>query len=120
MVAFRCRSLYRDRKGFSLLPETDFSQGDGASVIGAGCRFTAPATPRGGRRHWCGPCRMMNRSLENIHGVDVLKVNVDNFPQVAQRYGIMSIPTLILFENGNALKSSVGIMTDEMLIDFIK
>ncbi len=69
---------------------------------------------------WCGPCRMMNRSLENIHGVDVLKVNVDNFPQVAQRYGIMSIPTLILFENGNALKSSVGIMTDEMLIDFIK
>ena len=69
---------------------------------------------------WCGPCRMMGDVLENISDIDILKVNVDTFPMIAQRYGIMSIPTLMIFENGNIVKSNVGMMNEEMLKEFIK
>ena len=68
---------------------------------------------------WCGPCQMMGSVLENIQGIDILKVNVDKYPLIAQRYGIMSIPTLVLMENGNIIKSSVGMMNEEMINDFI-
>lgn len=69
---------------------------------------------------WCGPCRMMGDVLENIDGINILKVNVDKYPLIAQRYGIMSIPTLILFENGSVIKSNVGMIDLNMLNDFIK
>ena len=59
---------------------------------------------------WCGPCRMMGKELENIKDIDILKVNVDKYPLIAQRYGVMSIPTLILFEKGNVIKSHVGLL----------
>mgnify|MGYP006080329645 CR=1 FL=1 len=57
---------------------------------------------------WCGPCRMLAPILENIDSVDILKVNVDSFPDLAAKYGVMSIPTLILFENGKELKKEIG------------
>lgn len=57
---------------------------------------------------WCGPCKMLAPILENIDSVDILKVNVDSFPDLAAKYGVMSIPTLILFENGNELKKEIG------------
>lgn len=69
---------------------------------------------------WCGPCRMMGEILERINEIDILKVNVDKFPLIAQRYGIMSIPTLMLFENGMMIKSSVGMMNEDMINDFIR
>ena len=69
---------------------------------------------------WCGPCRMMGEILEEIEGVNILKVNVDKFPQIAQRYGIISIPTLLLFVNGKTIKSNVGLLDKESLIEFIK
>ena len=69
---------------------------------------------------WCGPCRMMGEVLENIKDIDILKVNVDKYPLIAKQYGVMSIPTLILFDNSNVIKSSVGMINEDMINDFIK
>ena len=69
---------------------------------------------------WCGPCRMMGTVLENVDSIDILKVNIDKFPEIAQRYGVMSIPTLSIFENGNSIKTRVGFMNADELNDFIK
>ena len=61
---------------------------------------------------WCGPCRIIAPHLEELdHERDdltVVKLNVDENPQVAAKYGIMSIPTLILFKNGEVAKQVVG------------
>ena len=61
---------------------------------------------------WCGPCRMMGpvvEELANEHPEMVFgKVNVDEQPELAQKYGIMSIPALILFKDGSPAATSVG------------
>lgn len=69
---------------------------------------------------WCGPCRMMGSVLENIDEIDILKVNVDKYPIVAQQYGIISIPSLMIFDNNKVIKSKVGYMNYEELKEFIK
>ncbi len=69
---------------------------------------------------WCGPCRMMGEVLEEIKDIDILKVNVDKFPLIARRYGIMSIPSLLLFDNGKITKSNVGFIDKDELLEFIK
>ena len=61
---------------------------------------------------WCGPCRIIAPHLEELDNerddLTVVKMNVDENPQTAAKYGIMSIPTLILFKNGQVAKQSVG------------
>jgi thioredoxin 1 len=62
---------------------------------------------------WCGPCRMISPALEEIAGrlggkVKIVKLNVDENPQTAQKYNIMSIPTLMLFKQGQLASSQVG------------
>jgi thioredoxin 1 len=62
---------------------------------------------------WCGPCRMIAPALEEISGalgdkVKIVKLNVDENPAVAAKYGIMSIPTLLLFKNGEIADRQVG------------
>ncbi|HTK13646.1 MAG TPA: thioredoxin [Xanthobacteraceae bacterium] len=62
---------------------------------------------------WCGPCRMIGPALEEISGtlgdkVKIVKLNVDENPQTAAKYGIMSIPTLMLFKNGEMASRQVG------------
>lgn len=69
---------------------------------------------------WCGPCRMMGEILETVDGIDILKVNIDKFPLVAEKYGVMSIPTLMLFNDGKVIRNSVGVINKEKLNDFIK
>ena len=64
---------------------------------------------------WCGPCRMLAPTIEKIaeeqEGViKVGKVDVDEEPELAVKYGIASIPTLMVFENGAVKKSSVGVI----------
>ena len=65
---------------------------------------------------WCGPCRMQAPILEQFDqaqngAVTVCKVDVDEQPQLAARYGIMSIPTLLYFNNGQLVNKTVGVQT---------
>ncbi len=69
---------------------------------------------------WCGPCRMVAPVLEEIASayegkVKVVKVNVDDNPDTASRYGVMSIPTLIFFQNGEPRETLVGFQNKESL-----
>lgn len=61
---------------------------------------------------WCGPCKMVGPIVEKISGdygtVRFIKVNVDEFPDIAERYGIMSIPTLITFKDGAQANQIIG------------
>lgn len=69
---------------------------------------------------WCGPCKMMAPILEELadsrEDVLVGKVNVDDCPDLASRYGIFSIPTLILFKNGEEADRAVGYRPLEQLV----
>ena len=63
---------------------------------------------------WCGPCRMLSPIVEqvaeeNAEKVKVVKVDTDELTSVAQKYGIMIIPTLMLFKNGDAVDQKVGV-----------
>jgi thioredoxin 1 len=69
---------------------------------------------------WCGPCKRLGAILEEINGIDILKVNVDLFQNISNKYGVMSIPTLIIFDKGNEIKKSIGFKTKEELFEFIK
>jgi len=62
---------------------------------------------------WCGPCRMIAPALEEISAslgdkVKIVKLNVDESPNTAQKYGIMSIPTLMMFKGGELASRQVG------------
>ena len=68
---------------------------------------------------WCGPCRIVAPHLEELHAerddLTVVKLNVDENPETAAKYGIMSIPTLILFRNGQVAKQVVGALPKSRL-----
>ena len=68
---------------------------------------------------WCGPCKMMGRVLEDVD-FNILKVNTDEYPEIAREYGIMSIPTLILFKDGVEVKKNIGFLSKEEIEEFIK
>ncbi|MGI5894913.1 MAG: thioredoxin [Candidatus Merdivicinus sp.] len=62
---------------------------------------------------WCGPCRMLSPVVDQIaeetDSIKVGKINVDEQPDLAAEFGVSSIPTLIVFKNGKAVQSSVGV-----------
>ena len=73
---------------------------------------------------WCGPCRMIAPALEEIAGtmngkVKIVKLNVDENPATAAKYGIMSIPTLMLFKNGELASRQVGAAPKQKLEQWI-
>ena len=74
---------------------------------------------------WCGPCRMIAPALEEIAGsplggkVKIVKLNVDENPQTAAKYGVMSIPTLMLFKNGELASRQVGAAPKQKLEQWI-
>jgi thioredoxin 1 len=73
---------------------------------------------------WCGPCRMIAPALEEISKslggkVKIVKLNVDENPGVAAKYGIMSIPTLMMFKNGELASRQVGAAPKQKLEQWI-
>ncbi|MCL1849023.1 MAG: thioredoxin [Clostridiales bacterium] len=74
---------------------------------------------------WCGPCRMLSPIVDEIGAemegkLKIGKVNVDEEPALAQTYGVMSIPTLILFKAGQVAGTSVGARPKEELLRFLE
>jgi len=74
---------------------------------------------------WCGPCQMMGPILEDLSedvsdSAIVGKLNVDENPETAGKYGVMSIPTLIIFKNGEPVKQLVGVQSKEALVEELK
>ena len=70
--------------------------------------------------NWCGPCKMIAPELEKVESsVKVIKVDVDEFENLAKEYGVMSIPTLILFENGKEVKRNIGFIDKDRIQKFI-
>jgi thioredoxin 1 len=74
---------------------------------------------------WCGPCRMIGPVIEELAGkysgkLKVCKVNVDQAGAVAQKYGISSIPTVILFKNGKPVDQFLGALPKQMIENFIE
>ncbi len=70
---------------------------------------------------WCGPCKMLAPVIaqiaeENADKLKVGKINVDDEPELAQQYGIVSIPTVILFKDGAESKKSIGLVPKENLL----
>ena len=71
---------------------------------------------------WCGPCKMIAPVIEEIADefdgqIKVGKVNVDDEQELAMTFGVMSIPTVLLFENGQVVKSLVGYRTKQALVE---
>ena len=74
---------------------------------------------------WCGPCRMIGPALEEIAGqmegkVKIAKLNVDENQQTAMKYGIRSIPALIMFKDGQPIAQQVGAAPKGRLVEWIK
>lgn len=68
---------------------------------------------------WCGPCKMLGQVLEAIEDINILKVNTDEFEELSMKYGVMSIPTIILFKDGKEVAKNVGFMAKEELEEWI-
>ena len=72
---------------------------------------------------WCGPCKMIAPIVEEIANertdITVVKVNVDNDPQIAVKYGVQSIPTLIVFKDGQEVNRIVGYRSKEDIISML-
>lgn len=72
---------------------------------------------------WCGPCKMLSPVLEKVSAevsdVTIAKVDVDKVPVLAQQFGIMSIPTMILFVNGANKATTMGYMNEDQVKTFI-
>ena len=72
---------------------------------------------------WCGPCQMLAPVLEQLEketSIKIVKINVDETPDIARAFRIMSIPTLMLFKDGKLVKKELGYMPIERLREFIK
>lgn len=72
---------------------------------------------------WCGPCNMLSPILDDVattNNIEVLKVNIDEFGELAMKYGVMVIPTIMIFEKGKVLKSNTGVLSKSELEEFLR
>jgi thioredoxin 1 len=74
---------------------------------------------------WCGPCKMLSPTVEEIseeyaEKVKVVKLDIDQLTPVALKYGVMSVPTLILFENGQVVTQSVGARPKSDIVEMLQ
>ena len=73
---------------------------------------------------WCNPCRMMHPVIEKLDEevgdtVKIGKINIDENPELASKFGVMSIPTFIVFQNGQMINSKVGVQSLESLKEML-
>ena len=73
---------------------------------------------------WCGPCKMIAPEVEQIalerDDIKVCKVNVDEEGELSIRYGVMSIPTLLIFQNGEVVTTAIGYRKKDEILDLLK
>lgn len=74
---------------------------------------------------WCGPCKMLAPILEEVdqeigEQVKIAKLNVDNNPESASKYGVLGIPTLLVFKNGEMVSKMSGVQPKEQLVEWLK
>ena len=74
---------------------------------------------------WCGPCRMLSPVVDQVaeemgDQIIVGKVNVDEQPALAQKFNIMSIPTLLVFKNGSVVQTSVGVRPKQEIVNLVR
>lgn len=74
--------------------------------------------------NWCGPCKMLSPIVDEVanevNNVKVCKVNIDEARDLASKYEIMSIPTLLVFKNGSVVNTSLGLVSKQKILDLIK
>ena len=74
---------------------------------------------------WCGPCRMVGPIIEQVAGetgntAKIGKVNVDEEPELAQAFRVMSIPTLVVMKNGKVVNTTVGVQTKQVILSMVQ
>lgn len=73
---------------------------------------------------WCGPCRMVSPIVDEIanetSAVKVCKINIDEQPQLASLYGVMSIPTLLVFQSGEVVNRAVGARNKQFILQMLE
>lgn len=74
---------------------------------------------------WCGPCRMLSPVLQEVSDalggkVKILKLNIDQNPNMPALFGVRSIPTLILFKGGQSVSTKVGLLSKEKMIEWLE
>ncbi len=69
---------------------------------------------------WCGPCKMLGSILEEIDYMDILKVDADKFNDLAMKFGIMSVPTLLFYKDGIVMQKEIGYRTPEEIREIYK
>jgi len=69
---------------------------------------------------WCGPCKMLGSVIEELakelEDVTILKINVDDYPELAGKHGVMSIPTLLYYVDGKLADNSVGVVSKNVIL----
>lgn len=73
---------------------------------------------------WCGPCKMLSPIVDEVakeaEGFKVGKINADDEGELAERFGVSSIPTLLVFENGKVVRQSVGFIPKDKVLALVK
>lgn len=68
---------------------------------------------------WCGPCKMLGTVLENLD-YNIIKINTDTHQELAQKFGVMSIPTVLIYKNGKECSKFIGFRSKEEIENIIK
>ena len=73
---------------------------------------------------WCGPCRMLSPTIDEIAEehpeIKVCKINIDDEAELAIRHGVTSVPTLMIFKNGEIAQTAVGVRPKDEILDLLK